>query len=219
MLDKLISGAVVSLILSSTSNATDSLYVGVNFGKAALNIDLERSLAIGSRDKSNLGNASTMAGAFIGYNHTISGTPLFVGLEGGVANHRLDMKKEENTFPPYVNYVTTVKTDNAFFGIAKVGVIIRDLLGYVKVGTSTANWRVNFKDQSNPNVKSESTRKFNGSAFISGFGVDYRLNPNWVMGIDHTVYDYKELNLSHAVGEFKISPTLHTTTARLIYSF
>jgi len=188
-------------------------------GETSSHFNLDRNLAIGRKDSSNIGKDSFNYGLFVGYNYLIKESPIFIGVEIGAQNHNLEATKGENTFPPFVNYVTTVRTNNSLSGVFKLGIVVKDLMIYGKGGIVRTNWMMNFVDKGNFRGDSAISQKFTKDGSIFGFGVDYSLNPNWSMGIDYTVSNYPTIKLVHRLGEFKMHPSLRTTTFRLSYLF
>lgn len=219
LINNLAKALLVILVLSASTFSTDNLYVGVSMGQTSPHFKLNRDLAIERSDSSNLGKGALATGIFVGYNHLIQESPLFVGFEIGAQNHTLEVKKEENTFPPFVHYLTKVQTNNSLTAVAKIGIVVKDLLIYGKGGIARTNFKMNFADLSISHKPSYVSENFKKYGTILGFGVDYNINPNWGIGVDYTVANYSNLKLAHKVGNFKMSPSLRTTTFRLNYRF
>lgn len=199
--------------------ATDQLYIGLNTGRTSAHIELDRNFINLLADSSHMGQDAIHAGAFIGYNHLITETPVFVGLEFSIANHSLQSLKGENTFPFFVNYATQIKTNNSYGGVVRVGIVIKDILIYGKGGIVMTNWTTSFLDKSDETISNTVSKRHNKIGATFGFGMDYNLTSNWAIGIDHTMISYPSLFLKHKVGTFKFSPLLYMTNLRLIYKF
>lgn len=208
--------SVVASIVSTSS--TEGLYTGLSFGQTFSSIDLKRTLGQFS-DLSEMSNNTPNAGTFIGYNHLVEGTPVLVGLEFAAQNHTMTHEKKDNVSTPYVNYLTKASTNNSMIGFVRMGVVINDMLFYGKIGVVKTNWTLSFKDKSESASLSSSSRKLNSYGMGYGFGIDFSLNKHWAVGVDYKVSDHTEMKLSHDIGECVMTPTLHTSTLRLIYSF
>jgi len=210
---------ILAFCVYSPLIATDQLYIGLNTGKTNTHIDLERNFISLLTDSSNMGQNTIHTGTFIGYNHLITETPLFVGLEFSIANHSLHSLKGENTFPAFVNYETHIKTNNSYGGVIRLGIVIKDILIYGKGGIMMTNWTTSFVDKSDRTINNMVSQKYNKMGTTLGFGMDYNLTPQWAIGIDHTIISYSPLFLTHKIGTFKFSPLLSMTNLRLIYKF
>ena len=208
----------LTLLLSSPILSLDRFFAGLNIGHSSLNTQLSRNLAINTKDVSSLGNNDLTAGVLFGYNNTIDETPLFVGFEIGAQYHNLLTTKEEKTFPPYINYKTTTQTNSSVTGILKIGILVKDLMFYAKGGTSYTNWKFNFMDLGALQNKTK-LKSCTKSGKLFGFGIDYKLNENWVIGIEFSQTYYTPIKLTHSVGDFKSTPNLITSSLRIIYVF
>lgn len=218
-INNLAKASLIALSLSASVFSTDSLYAGVSMGETSSHFSLDRDLAIGRKDSSNIGKDSFNYGLFVGYNYLIKESPIFIGVEIGAQNHNLEATKGESTFPPFVNYVTKIRTNNSLSGVFKLGIVVKDLMIYGKGGIVRTNWMMNFVDKGNFRADSAISQKFTKDGSLFGFGVDYSLNPKWSIGVDYTVANYPNLKLVHRLGEFKMNPSLRTTTFRLSYAF
>jgi opacity protein-like surface antigen len=215
---KTIKTVFLSIPFIVPSHAMDQFFAGLNVGRAFIDSSLNRELAINTKDTSNMGNHDLLAGIFLGYTNSIAGTPLFVGFEFGAQYQKIFLTKEENTFPPYIHYVTNIKTNGSVTGVLKLGVKIKDMLLYAKGGTSWTNWTINFSDRTNTPWKTKSC-PYNKFGTLLGFGIDYVLNCHWAIGLDYSHTTYPSLKLVNHVGGFKATSTLHTTSFRLTYLF
>jgi opacity protein-like surface antigen len=115
--------------------------------------------------------------------------------------------------------MTKVRTNNSINGIFKLGIVVKDLMIYGKGGIVRTNWMMSFVDKGNFRAESSISQKFTKDGSLLGFGIDYNLNSNWSIGVDYTVANYPNLKLVHRLGEFKMYPSLRTTTFRLSYLF
>jgi opacity protein-like surface antigen len=188
-------------------------------GQSFVQADMVRNSGDRLKNISNTGNKNANVGVFVGYNHLIQETPLFIGLEVGAENHNLKISQEENTSPPVVmNYKTIAKTNNSFTGIGKFGFIVKDLMIYAKAGVVKTNWNLNYA-AAFAGASMGNAVKTNKYGSVYGFGVDYKLNSNWMIGVDHSIKSYSDLKLTSGVGNITVKPIINTTSFRLIYSF
>jgi hypothetical protein len=84
---------LITASLNSSIFSTDSLYVGASMGNTSSHFSLDRDLAIGHKDSSNIGKDSFNCGLFVGYNYLIKESPIFIGVEIGAQNHNLEATK------------------------------------------------------------------------------------------------------------------------------
>lgn len=217
-----IKATLISLSLLSSTVATDQLYTGVSIGKLTAVLDLERNYEKGAlqTDASNRANNAANFGAFFGYDHLIDETPLFVGIEAGGNVYDVKINRTQSLFKQSA-YNINSKSDYNVFVALKLGIVIKDLSLYAKVGPSFTNWSCDFICNNNgtvQNILKKSTRM--GTEY--GAGIDYRLNKNWSLGIDHTFKTSPSLSATFSSGipvTFKFTPAIHTTNLRLIYRF
>jgi len=214
-LNRIIKALMLTIATSTAVLGNEGLHVGIDIGQSFTQGDMVRKSGDHLRHSSNAGNKNGNVGAFIGYNHLIQDTPLFVGLEFGVQNHNLKINKEEHM----VRYSTIAKTNNSFTGVGKIGIIIKDLMVFTKFGLVKTNWDLQFKTNAGMGPPTTNRVKTNEYGTIYGFGVDYKLNTNWGIGVEYTVKTYSSLKLKSSVGIVTFKPTINTTSFRLMYSF
>jgi len=228
LINNLVKVSIVTLALSCYVSAMDKWYIGASMGKSDFHFSLDRDLTINQpafffiesrKDSSNMDKKSFNCGFFAGYNYLIKQTPLFIGFEIGAQNYSLEATQEERTFPPFVNYRTKIRANNSLNGIFKIGIFIKDLMIYGKAGIARTKWTISFIDNNNEIGGSFSSQKFIKHTSLFGFGIDYILNSNWSIGMDCNMAHYPNLKLTHPIGEFKVSPSVGTTTFRLSYLF
>ncbi len=199
----------------------DSLYTGINIGKSSINADLKRDIPGSRNDHAEMGNNEIGAGIFIGYNHLIKDTPVIAGIELGVQNHNLEVLKRDNS--PFFNQIAKIRTNNSFTGVLKIGISIKDIMIYGKAGLALTNWTLSFTsdlvNRPQGNWNTNISKKSNKYGAILGCGIDFRLNPNWAIGIDHTVTQYPSLKLHHPMWALETKPLIQTTSLRLMYIF
>lgn len=209
------------LLTSCIHSAYGNLYTGINIGKSSAKLEFKRDIPGDRNDSADLGNNGMGGGLFIGYNHMITETPIIVGIEIGAQNHNLEVFKEETN--NLVNQVTKVKTNNSFTGTIKLGIAVKDILFYGKAGMTLTNWTSTFKltfvNRAADNWNTDVSKKFNKYGIIFGGGIDFKLNSNWAIGIDHTITNYPTLKLPHPKWGFKVNPSIQTTSLRLMYIF
>lgn len=215
----LLKASIISIMGVSSILSTEGLYAGISLGLVSLNVDLDRNLQYSGHNNSKLSTECQSGGLMLGYNYLIEPTSLMIGLELNLQNNIMQASKEEKTLTPSVNHITTVRTNNSMGGFLRIGVVINEMIIYGKMGISKANWKLRFQDKSDIDKPTETIRSVNSYGYSCGFGVDYRLNEKWSMGIDHIVSKHNPIKLSHQVGEFKMTPTINTTSLRLIYIF
>jgi opacity protein-like surface antigen len=209
-----IKAALLALAVCASTSATDQLYAGVSMGKNTALIDCDRSASGAvSIDHSSLADNSPNAGFFIGYDHLITETPLFVGVEVIAQFVNLEITKKKDLMHAGTG---TLKAElkNSFSGFLKLGVAIKDLLLYAKAGVTLPNFRSTFNNKEQNIVKNPKN-----PSPVFGFGIDYNLNKNWSLGVDHTFTKYTTFKFETTLGDMKLSPSLHTTNLRLIYRF
>jgi opacity protein-like surface antigen len=218
-LNRIVKALILTVATSTAVLGTEGLYVGINMGQSIVQAGMERKSSSTIRNTSSSGDKSVTVGTFIGYNHLIQETPLFIGLELGVENHNLKIDQEENVSHLPINHKTVVKTNNSFTAIGKFGFIVKDLMIYAKAGVVKTNWSLSYSARYNNALGIENTVKTNKYGSIFGFGVDYKLNPNWLIGVDYSVKSYPDVVLKGAIANVTIKPTINTTSFRLMYSF
>lgn len=208
---------LIFLLLTSYSFSLDKFFIGLNVGRTFSDAQINHELPIKINRSSKLGDDDFIVGGFLGYNNSIEDTPLFVGFELGGNYHHMVLSKEEQAFPPFAHHVTNIKTNASILGALKFGLIVKDLLFYVKGGAAWTNWSFKFSDRTTHAWK-EKTIYSQKTGVLMGCGLDYVLNKNWLLGIEYINSSYPELRLNPHVGKMKASPTIHNCMLRLIYA-
>jgi len=207
---QIILSSILALTALSSSLASDCLRVGISIGSAYHKTKL-KVISIGQEIKFD--RHDPLVGAFIGYDHLINETPLFIGLEAGVNNHN-----SEKTLYACEGYKNTcslkLKTNNSMIGALRLGVSTKDVLVYAKTGLSSTNWQTLI--QSSLGDKQTNYQK---AGYVFGFGLECKMNRNFSFGLEHQFTMHNSLHNMHPKMDLKISPTTHTTGLRLIYSF
>ena len=206
-------GLLVSV--SGTALGIDGLHTGISIGTTSTNLGFK----LDRTDSSDLGAQSYNAGIFIGYNKLIQETPLIVGFELSGHNHNLKANQHEHTLPATLRIAAEVKANNSASFILKGGVRIKELDFYAKAGVSYFNWKTKSKHWLANYEARESSKTYDNFGLTYGIGIDYKLNPNWGMGIDYTNSNCNPLRMETKVGTLKISPTIHKTSFRIVYIF
>ena len=219
-LNKIVKALTLTVATCTAVSGAEGLYAGLNIGQASIQADMQRKSLSTIKNVSSSGDTGVNVGAYVGYNHLIQETPLFIGLEVGIENHNLKIDQEENTSPPVpINHKTAVKTNNSLTGVGKFGFVVKDLMLYVKAGVVKTNWGVSYSASYNNALGIDDKVKPNKYGSIFGLGVDYKLNKNWLIGVDYSVKTYPEVVLFGSIGKVRIDPIINTTNFRLIYSF
>lgn len=207
---KIILFSILTLIQLSNSLASDCLRIGVNIGSAYQKTKL-KAISIGHEVKFD--RQDPLVGAFIGYDHLINETPLFIGLEAGVNNHN-----SEKTLYACDSYKNTcslkLKTNNSLIGALRLGVATKDVLVYAKTGLSSTNWQTLIQSS-----LGDMQTNYQKPGYVFGFGLECKMNRNFSFGLEHQFTTHNSLHNMHPKMDLKLSPTTHTTGLRLIYSF
>lgn len=203
---------------TSTGFATQSLYAGIALGNVHAQADINRTSVNGLNYSSNSGKNGSGVGAFVGFNHPIETTPLFIGLEASVVTHDSNVVLSQ-VHGFHFEEKMTARTKYSLNGVFKLGVSINDLMIYAKAGVFKSQWRLSHGGH-NPYVGQHlSIIKTNTYGSVYGFGADYKLNNNWGIGIDYTVNTSQSINYKVADQAAKIDPVISTTSLRLTYTF
>lgn len=197
--------------------ASEGLYAGVGIGSAFTQVDVDRGTDHHMNYTSNAGKVGTGLGAFLGYNHLIKETPLFIGLEAGFHYHNIKMSLKQDHRILYIDKMDVSSTDS-LSGVFKFGVVIKDLMVHAKAGLLKTTWRLGFEG-SHPKSAYKGLVKTNSYGSVYGFGADYKLNSNWSIGLDHTINTFQSLEFKIAEGSVKVDPKINTTSLRLTYTF
>lgn len=212
---KTILRAIFSLTVCSATLASEGLYVGLGVGSSFLNGEQKSISPIKSKKVRKKGELAT---AFIGYNHAITDTPMFVGVELGASCHPI-RKTIYGTYPTYMkDYVFSLSTNNSLHGHLRLGFTASNLSFYCKAGIAQTNFKATMSAFQKD--KATSFTKYGAS---TGIGVEAKMNKNFSLGIDYTYAKYgslrniepdpvKNLNMRYI-------PEIHSTSLRLIYNF
>lgn len=212
---RLILSAFLIGAIYKPSVASEGLYLGVAAGGSYMVGELKDLPTLKGQKVRKKG---ALASAFIGYNHAIKDTPMFAGVELGASNH--PMKKTiDGTYTTYRQpYVLSLSTNNSLHGHLRVGFTVSNLSFYCKAGLA----QTNFKTTLSAFQKDKATtfKKYGAS---TGFGVEAKINNNFILGIDHTYTEYGNLrniepDPTHTVN-MRCIPQIHSTSLRLIYLF
>lgn len=216
---KLIS-AITVLCLASQCIAQDTcdnrqqggLYAGIGLGESFHSI-LEKDVRTKSREK--IRKNSHAVGLFIGYDHIIADTPLFVGAEAGAINHNMSKTIDASTYAPQIYYKVKATTNNSANAAIRLGVVIDSALIYGKIGVSMTNYKVSFPGP----VMGEHISKYKKYGKLFGAGIECKLNKNFSLGIEHVYVKYSSLTNPHPKVPLKFCPSANMTSGRLIYRF
>lgn len=209
---KPIFSATVTLFMFSNSLAADSIRVGISLGSASHETRLKMDdTGIESKFKKQ----SPSVGAFIGYDHLVSETPLFIGLEAGINNQNSEKTQYAYASPSAYNSSGSLKlkTNNSAIGALRIGVVAKDVLIYAKTGLSSTNWQVSIKGPSG-----DRQTNYQKLGHVFGFGLECNMNPNFSFGLEYQYTRHNVLRNTYPELSTKISPVTQTTALRLIYS-
>lgn len=212
--------AILSVVLVATISskviATDGLYAGVGLGNAFMYGKLKNASLLEDRKMRKNGH---VANAFVGYSHTLQGTPMFVGLELAAINHAMK-KRISGTYPAdYRPYSFALSTNNSLHAHLRIGVTVSNLSFYAKGGVAQTNFKTSYSVSNQE--RSHNFIKYGAS---TGFGVESRINKNFSLGVEHVYTSYGSLsNVAPNLGvqdfRHKVTEEIHLTSLRLIYNF
>lgn len=209
----------VFLLMTSNSFSLDKLFMGLNAGIISSKTETEE-LKHRIKDKDDIQKHNFYGGIYTGYNHLIEGTPVFVGTEISVQMYDMNSSKERTLILPYTNYSLAVKSKNSAAAVVKLGIVVSNVLIYGKAGLSYAYFMTRVVDKSGTEQKEPvAEKKFHRYAPVLGLGVDFKLNDNWLIGIDYTTASYASLNVQSSAGNLNISHTVQMKSLRITYSF
>lgn len=196
--------------------ASDGLYVGVGTGASFMYGKVKNSEHV---EVKKLRKHGDVVSAFVGYNHLIKDTPMFVGIEAGLQNHAMKKKIEGSVPGRAGKYDLSVSTNNSIAGHLKIGFVVSNVSFYCKAGVAQTNFKTAY--QAIAKEKYTTDKKIGAS---TGIGVEAKINSNFSIGLEHTYVKYGSLkNISPDLGfpnvQTKFSPELNTTSLRLIYNF
>lgn len=211
--------ALALIVLNaSTALASEGLYTGISIGRSSFQANIHRDTSDNLTYFSNSGTNGTAVGAFLGYNHLLTGSPLFIGLEGGVQSHNLKAKINQSYGNNYFEKMDT-KVDHSLFGVFKFGVVVNELMVYGKAGAFKSKVRLSYSSNYPSCQPFERLIKTNAYGSVYGFGVDFKVNPNWGIGLDHTVNTYSSIEFKLPNGNAGVDPVVNLTSLRLTYTF
>jgi opacity protein-like surface antigen len=210
---------LVVLLLTTNSFSLDKLFIGVNAGYLSSKTETDE-LKSNIRDPEGIQKDNPYGGIFMGYNHSIEGTPVFVGLEVSGQMYDMNASKEKACQHPYMSYQASVRSKTSAAAVVKLGISVSNALIYGKAGLSYALFLATITDKghtapTNPIFY----RKYHRYAPVIGLGVDFSLNKNWAIGVDYTVASYASLKVLSSAGHFGLSSTIQMKSLRLTYSF
>lgn len=210
----------LALMVASTPTvlASDGLYAGIALGNVHTQADVNKTAINGLNYTSTTGKNCAGFGAFMGFNHPIEGTPLFMGLEANVnSNNSNVILSQVHGF--HFEEKMTAQTKYSLSAVFKLGVSINDLMIYAKAGVFKSQWRLSYEGHNPYVAQYSSATKTNTYGSVYGFGADHKLNNNWGIGIDHTVQTSQSIDYKVADLSTKIDPVINTTSLRLTYIF
>lgn len=207
------------LLVSAPSFPMDKLFVGVNAGIISSNTETQE-MKNRIKDTDGIQKHNFYGGIFTGYNHLIEGTPVFVGTEISMQMYDMDSSKERTLILPYTNYSVSVKSNKSAAAVIKLGLVINDAIIYGKAGLSYAYFMTRVVDRGTTAAReSVAEKKSHRYAPVLGLGLDFRLNNNWIIGVDYTVASYSSFSVPSASGNLNFSSTVQMKSLRLVYSF
>ncbi len=211
MKKKILFVATFALSILSSCFASDTLRVGLSFG-AATHAAKSSNEKTGDRD--TYIKSAPSAGVFVGYDHLINETPLFLGVEVAGHNHNSETTKDGLHWPHHTPYTLTLKTNNTISGAIRFGVVAKEAMLYAKVGAATTNWQVAVKTKGR-----DDRTTYQKMGYVGGIGIESRLNENFSMGVEHECVFSNNLKNMRPNIFVKISPLVQTTSFRLVYNF
>lgn len=186
----------------------DTLRVGISLGSSAHNT-CAKSLTY--NEKTKFKKPSHYASVFVGYDHLIKETPIFLGVEAEVSNHKAEKSKDGYFVTPAT---FKISTNNSITGSLRMGTVIKNILLYGKTGISSTNWKTTF--EGNNIIQHKRYQKY-GS--LIGGGIECILNKNFSFSFEHTFTNYNTIEKIPPDTQLKLSPAIQTTSLRLIYNF
>jgi opacity protein-like surface antigen len=208
-----------SVVICVSPKANEGFYVGISHGNMVSDIKLE-NIDNNFSDTHMVGGSTLNVGALAGYNHLVNETPILIGVELSAINHPATHEKKDNLASPSINFRFGIKTNNSLTASLRIGVVVKDLLFYGKVGLSKTNWNLNIDDFSTEHKAIQSNKKINSYGSDVGLGIDFSLNKSFTLGLDYKISYHENVNLNIPCGGIvKSSPTMHFCSLRVVYSF
>jgi len=201
---------IAALTLSNISSVygSDSLRLGLSFGVSNHRISSKNSK---TDEKSLFTKSVPASGVLMGYDHLIKDTPLFLGMEISGTNHNMEDTQEGSYYLPYT---MMVKTNNTISGSLRFGVMANDTLLYGKLGGASTNFQVVV------NAKRDENRvSYQKMGYISGFGMENKLNANFSLGFEHEYTFHRHIQNMKPGLCVRLKPIVQKTSFRLIYNF
>lgn len=206
------------MLCSPNALASEGLYAGATLGMSNFQANKSKDTEDNVSYFSNSGSNGTVTGAFLGYDHLLTGSPLFVGLEGGIQAHNL---KTHLNLSHDTNCLEKVdaSVDHSMSGVVKFGLVINELMLYGKAGIFKSKVRLNYFSNCNNKQAFNKIIKKNSYGSIYGFGIDFKVNSNWKIGIDHVFNKYTNIDVVLPNGTARVDPVVSATSFRLTYIF
>ncbi len=195
--------------------ASEGLYVGLGMGRSFLHGEPKNKFSLKDRTIRKSGNLTS---AYIGYNHAVKDTPLFVGIELGALTHAMK-KTIQNASAALKLYEFTASANNSLHGHLKLGVTVNNVSFYCKGGGAQTNFKTSLSfDGQNQ------SRNFTKYGECVGIGAEAKMNENFSIGIEYVKASYGKLgplqaDINGKVLRLDIKPEIHLTSLRLIYNF
>ncbi|MGN6560728.1 MAG: outer membrane beta-barrel protein [Candidatus Nitrosocosmicus sp.] len=209
----------IGLLCSLPANASDWLYAGVGFGMTATKAESSYQTTANRFEHYTTSDNTNNYGVFLGYHYSLKETPLFVRLELGAQSHPSETSHEDTSYNVFTQNVAYLRTNSSLLGLFKMGVSVKDLMFYGTVGISKTNWKINIDTKDIATTVTKNSLNITKYGRVFGFGAEYKVNPNWAIGLDHTYTEFASLKLTVPAGNVKMEPKIHTTTFRLTYVF
>jgi len=197
-----------SIAVISSSAALDTLRVGMSLGTT---FQETKPKNLQGLNLQSFVRKSPYIGIFVGYDHLIQDTPLFVGLEGELANHS---SEKVNEFDNTTGGSFKLSDNNSFIGAIRAGVSVGEALFYGKIGLSRTNWKTTV---STPVDALQRGHQSYGN--VVGGGMECKINNNCSLGIEHTLTDVHDIKRVHPNLSMSLSPSIQVTKLRLAYNF
>lgn len=202
--------ALVTLYTISSAVSFETIRLGFNIGNSHLEAKLK---ALENLNVQKLKKDSYYAGVFMGYDHLIPETPLFVGIEGELSNHIMEVNARKDYDTDLIASLKLV-SNNSKIASLRLGLSINQSLIYGKVGIAQTNFNIRVTTP-----KGILYRKKEKLGMVMGAGLEVFLNKNYSVGIEHTFNDYNAIERIHPKTMARLIPTIHVTKLRLVYSF
>ena len=220
-LASLLGAIAIGQIHAVSSSPHNGFSVGIKVGYTGINGTLNRNNA-GNNDSSDLGAQSPVASVFFGYGYAPNPAGLYLGAEVFAQFENVKAKRNEflTDVPNPISGTTTLKTNNTFGLLGKVGYVCKETLINLILGVSTTkfNYQSNLFPLSSPINLSSNKRR---TGFVTGIGMDYAIARNVSVGGEFLYTFYQQLKAVDSTNEFEHSykPRASTFNIRLKYTF